>query len=256
MKQEVRTGVRAEGDLDGTPGTANGRGASGDESSPTTTGRGTPGGDSHPVTAEITRRVREAIVEGALASGAELTEKWLTQTYGSSRTTARDVLRLLAKERLIELRPYRSARVRSFTAQEMQDIFEARLLLEVHAARECAAASDAALAELRKALEAYVRVLEGGVVMEAAGAHRDLHVALVGTTGNTALVRCESDLMLDSTLIVEVVNFKRDDIPKMRHEHERLVGAFLDRDPERAERLVRDHLSMVSEAARDDVDAV
>ncbi|WP_129657028.1 GntR family transcriptional regulator [Rothia halotolerans] len=218
--------------------------------------RPAPGTDSSPVTAEIVRRVRAAIVEGTLGSGAELTEKWLTQTYGSSRTTARDVLRLLAKERLVELRPYRSARVRSFTGREIEDIFEARLLLEGHAARGCASASGEALEALRKALEAYVDVVGGDDVMETSGAHRDLHVALVATTGNTALMRCEDDLMLDSTLIVEVVNFKRDDIAKMRREHERLAAAFLERDAERAEQLVREHLRMVSRAAKDDVDAV
>ncbi len=205
--------------------------------------------DSTPASAEVASKIRDAILRGRIALGAPITERWISEQYAVSRTTARDVLQLLVSERYLERHPYRSANVRTFNEQDMRDNLDARMLLESEAARACGTAGPEEIRRLQDAIAAYCAALDVEDTLAATAAHRELHTAIVGLTGNSALARFESELMLDASLFLDVINVRRADVLKMRTEHVRLTGALLAGDTELAERLVRGHLSMVTIAA-------
>jgi DNA-binding GntR family transcriptional regulator len=72
-----------------------------------------------------------AIVEHQLPPGSKLPEEALTKVFGVSRTGIRKVLQRLAAVQMVTLTPKRGAHVASPTAEEAQDIFRTRTLLEV-----------------------------------------------------------------------------------------------------------------------------
>lgn len=216
--------------------------------------KGETAGASTPAAENIAEEIRRAIVSGELAAGAPVTEKWVAGQYSVSRTTIREVLNYLIGEGYLVRRPYHSAQVRSFTEKEVRDIMEARELVEVHAGIRSIAAGKASKERLREALASYLEAMDSGDIAESSRRHRELHVALVGMSGNERLMKQEEQLMIDSSLFVAVIDSRRDDIEKMKRVHTQLVEAFLEGDQELSVQLVRQHLGMVEKAAIEELE--
>lgn len=201
----------------------------------------------------IAEEVRNSIVGGEIPLGAAMTEKWMVDHYSVSRATVREVMQYLIAEGYLDREPYHSAYVRSFSPKEIGDLLEARELLEVHAAFHAEHASPEAKARLRVALDKYLSSFEDEDVAGSARRHRELHVAIVGLTDNDILMRQEEQLMIDSSLVVAVIDARRDDIERMKKVHTELGAAFLAGDSELSARLIREHLQMVHRAAVEEI---
>ncbi len=78
---------------------------------------------------------RAAIASGRYPSGSALREEELAEAAGVSRTPVREALRRLAAEGLVELTSRRGARVATWNAEDVEEIFALRADLEGHAAR-------------------------------------------------------------------------------------------------------------------------
>ncbi len=82
--------------------------------------------------------LRQGILDGRYAPGTRLGEADLADSLGVSRTPVREALRRLGSEGLLATLPNKGARVRTWTAGELGDIFDLRALLEGHAAARAA----------------------------------------------------------------------------------------------------------------------
>lgn len=80
---------------------------------------------------KVLGKVRRAIASGELKPGARVTERNLCETYGISRTVAREVIRQLDAERLGEVVPHQGLRIIQLTEKMVREIFEVRAELEV-----------------------------------------------------------------------------------------------------------------------------
>ena len=74
--------------------------------------------------------LRDRIVHGDLAAGSRLGEAELAGELGVSRTPVREALSRLAAEGLVEIVPNRGARVATWTAAELEGVFDLRSTLE------------------------------------------------------------------------------------------------------------------------------
>jgi len=111
---------------------------------------------------EVAVRLRQLIVEGAIAPGAKLNERALSERLQVSRTPLREAIKMLAAEGLVELLPNRGAVAVQLTAQDVADTFEVIAGLEGQAGELAAERiTDAELAEIRalhyEMLAAYTR---------------------------------------------------------------------------------------------------
>lgn len=79
--------------------------------------------------AQIAVRIGQAIVENEFAPGQKLREVDLAASFGVSRASVREALRMVEREGLVTILPQRGAQVTSLSAQEVQDIFEIRAQL-------------------------------------------------------------------------------------------------------------------------------
>ena len=98
--------------------------------------------------------LRDYLRSGQVRWGESLREATLAARLGVSRTPVREALARLASEGLVEAHG-RSFTVPSLTEDDLQDIYELRVLLESEAVRQAASREDAeqGLAEVRRALE-------------------------------------------------------------------------------------------------------
>lgn len=109
----------------------------------------------------VYERLSEEIVSGVLAPGEPLIEAKLASAFGVSKTPVREALIRLQRDGLVEIEPYRGARVGAPSAKDMVEISEVRLLLEKRIVEDLARdrpaevieALDAALTTARRALE-------------------------------------------------------------------------------------------------------
>ncbi len=78
------------------------------------------------------KHIRAHLLSGQLEEGDRLTEEALAQQLGISKSPIREALNRLETQGLIRIEPRRGAYLRSFSIQEVADIYDFREALEVH----------------------------------------------------------------------------------------------------------------------------
>ena len=205
-----------------------------------------PGGES--AARRAYADVKERLLDGRYAGGTLLSENEIAQRLGLSRTPVRQAFVQLEAEGLVELYPRRGALVVPISASEADDVLEARLLIEQHAARRAAAAPPSV--ELRAAIADQEAALAAG----GAGfiqADRRFHQAIVSAAGNRILTK-QSEALRDRHQRIAATTIARDPSRRERFlEEHRAIAAALERgDGETAAALLGDHLRGAHELVR------
>ena len=79
--------------------------------------------------------VRNAVLAGVLEPGARLRQEDLADVFGTSRIPVREALRALEYEGLVTSEPHRGFTVTSLDADDIEEVYELRILLEGQAVR-------------------------------------------------------------------------------------------------------------------------
>ena len=190
-----------------------------------------------------TELIRNAIIEGRLEPGQRLKEEALARELGISRTPVREALLILQAEDLVVATPHRGATVRVHDAKDLHDQYELRALLEGFAARR--AAERITKDELELLRESCVR-FDGlhpnedlrGVVQENLLFHNAI-LAVADSDRLTALVR----KVIELPLVYNSYRWYSPEQMRMSvHYHHQIVRALEDRDADRAELIMKEHL--------------
>ncbi len=197
----------------------------------------------------IYEEIVRMIVSGELPSGTPLDEKALTERLQVSRTPFREALGTLAKEGLIEIRPYRGFYVRSFSRKETEDLYELRKTLECFAVGLAVPQmSDVHIATFERLLAAAVDALHAGD-LEAYGRHdRQFHETIAELSGNAALIETLARLALQIQVGRAIANESKDFAARAAVERDEILAAFRERNIPRARELMHAHISDVQRA--------
>ncbi len=196
---------------------------------------------------QVYHRLSAAILAGDLAPGSKISEPALARQYGVSRGPLREALHRLQERKLITRSANQGPRIVRPTAAALAELFVVREALEGMAARLAALHATAAeVSGLRAAVTDNAAAPNGdpGVLMEIDERHdQDFHVAIA---------RCGRNPMLTDLLCAELYPLLRlyrglpaGARPRGRRavvEHERIVAAIEDRDPDLAETMMRKHI--------------
>ena len=99
---------------------------------------------------QVTRRLRQMLVEGRIAPGAKLNERELCEELNVSRTPLREAIKMLAAEGLVELLPNRGAIAVQLTQEDVRNTFEVMAGLEAQSGELAAQRiTEGELAEIR-----------------------------------------------------------------------------------------------------------
>src|SRR6266496_3750524 len=79
--------------------------------------------------------MREAILTAALPPGTRLRQEKLAERFGTSRIPVREALRALEYEGLVRSSPYRGFTVTELDADDIEEVYDLRIVLESHAVR-------------------------------------------------------------------------------------------------------------------------
>ncbi|MEQ8652462.1 MAG: GntR family transcriptional regulator [Kiloniellales bacterium] len=115
-------------------------------------------GTSRTLSDAVTDALREAIVSGRLQPGEALLQAKLADDLGVSRVPIREALRVLAGERLVEMRAHRGATVARLSLEELDETYSIVWTLgKASAARGVPRLNDEDLIEMRGLMQALRR---------------------------------------------------------------------------------------------------
>jgi DNA-binding GntR family transcriptional regulator len=191
-----------------------------------------------------TELIREAIVDGRLAPGERLKEEELARELGISRTPVREALLLLQAEGLVQATPNRGARVSAHTAEDLDDLYQLRALLEGYAARRAAlAVSEADIAELRASCDRFDLLCEEHAELrDLVSENLFFHSTILDAAGSarlSSMVRTVIELPL---VYRSYIWYSPDQTRISAHYHRQIANALATRDWERAELVMKEHV--------------
>ena len=200
----------------------------------------------------VTDVIRNAIVRGEYAPNQRLIEADLSDTFGASRATVRTALLELANEGLVERLPNKGSRVRAISLEEAIEILEVRIGVEgLCAAKTAASITEDEIAEFSRLGQDMTDAVAEGDLVEYSRLNQllDQRVRVLSrhATASEVLGRLHAQSVRHQ--------FKLSSRPQRAKvsvlEHVAIIDAIVARDPEAAQRAVRDHLLRVIGALRE-----
>lgn len=188
--------------------------------------------------------LREAILKGRLAAGSRLIAQRIATEMGLSRTPVKEALARLETEGLVARVGNWGYGVRTISLRDAEEIFEARLVIEVaNALRAAERATEAEAAGMAKLLGVSRRYLKARELAEFQNASRAIHELIAQATGNTQLMRMfrqVNDLVVLFGMSLLRANPAR--AAAILTENEAIVEAIQQRRGDDAARLMRAHI--------------
>lgn len=193
------------------------------------------------------RRLEAEIAAGRIEPGSRLDEQDIAERYGCSRTPVREAFRLLAADRLVELRGRQGAVVRSIGAQTLIEMFQVMGELEGLCARLAARRVTPPQAEALRAIHARLVAAAEAGVDAFYDVNAEFHEAIYETANNAFLADETRRLRNRVAAYRRRVTHMPTRIEDTIREHEEIMEAILARDPEAAHRAMRAHLTLLGE---------
>jgi DNA-binding GntR family transcriptional regulator len=184
--------------------------------------------------------LRQAVLSGRLRCGERVTEIPLARELGVSRAILREAMLRLVHDGLFEFHPYRGARVVELRPDQIDEILEARLLLETQAVRLATGRITAAQREELRAAERELQREKDG--LRASQLDFRLHQRIWQIAGQSAIEKLLVQLtapMFAMSLLMR--SAERRGYPT--GSHRKLVQAICDGAPAEAARELETHLT-------------
>lgn len=153
-----------------------------------------PGVEKIPAAERVYAYVKAAILDRAYPGGELLTEGELATAVGVSRTPVREALLRLEASGLVKLYPKRGALVLPVLPQEIDDVLEARELIETHAAAKVWPRRKQLIETLTRRVDEMRGHRKAGDAKSFLEADRAFHEAIVDAAGNQILAKLYNSL--------------------------------------------------------------
>ncbi len=186
----------------------------------------------------------DMLLHGDVQPGEKLEETSLCEQYGFSRTPLREALRSLESRGLLEYRANHGCYVRDLQPEEALHLYALREGVEGMGARLLAEhVTDSQVEELRELAEV---IQTGGPGLKAADADLRFHTLIGEWSGNPFISDLvQSAKLLERTMILGQAYASSP--PTEASDHRRIVDALAARDPDAAEKAMRDTIRDAAE---------
>lgn len=207
---------------------------------------------------QLSGHLFDAILHGELKPGERIIEGVLAKALGVAQSTLREALQQLEHQGLVSKLDRRGTFVTKLTAQDMEDIYVVRRELEPLAA---------SLAQPRMTAKDFNQLAEMISQMQKASARRDFvlllktdlkfHELIWRLSGNRSLERALSAVCppLFGSYMIRLLSGDSFDFQKDHDEHEALLTALKERDPQAAKQVFRDVVEVFRRQEIDNLEA-
>lgn len=199
----------------------------------------------------LVEQVRDAILgeitAGRLGPGERIIQEQIAHALGVSRQPVQQALALLRNQGVLRAAPGRGLIVTPLDPGHVQQIYDIRAVMEGLACRRAAETSAALAAKQGPALlEAGRKAVASGSIARMIAADMRFHEFLYELSGNSLIaLALETHLSYTQRVMGEVL--VRDEKPRdIWDQHARILDAISEGNGERAEALVRSHITQAS----------
>ena len=198
----------------------------------------------------VYERLRDEILKGIIPPAEPLIEAQLAAELGVSKTPVREALIRLQRDGLVEIRPYKGARVRRPSFEDVLQAVEVRMWVEIEVARALAAVPEQALIErLEQNMTDTQEALDADDYDEFVRTVSEFSQILLEAHGNQYAMQVVESLRNILALIGSA--FRRAPGRKQASidEHRAIAAGIAAGDPDAAEEATRIHLESIKRGA-------
>jgi DNA-binding GntR family transcriptional regulator len=191
---------------------------------------------------------------GRYPPGTQLKEEHLAEVMGVSRTPVRAALQRLVSDQLLRSEANRGVFVAEWTARDIQDVFELRLLLEPHAAGLAAVrATERQIEGLQThtdRMEAYTRPSFQDSLPEIQRENHAFHNLILEASASPRLKNLATALTDMPMIIGSFYFYSEADMQHSIQHHRELITAIEERDRAFAQEVMSVHLRVTHDIFR------
>jgi DNA-binding GntR family transcriptional regulator len=182
---------------------------------------------------QVVDQIRAAIIEGRLKPNDHIVESMLTEQIGVSRTPVREALILLEQDGLVVSYQHRGSFVRSFSEQDVYDIFTMRTTLENFAGElSINDMTETDHQNLERLVEQQRAAIASGDFRQVRSIDMHFHEYIVNFSGHSLLIRNWRQIVAQ---IAAVLYVRAEAIPEYDEylavrDHMLIVDAYRKRD--------------------------
>lgn len=192
---------------------------------------------------QLAEWLESQILTGGRLPGERLVEDQLIAESGAKRYAVRQALQILQKQGLVDRRPNAGAFVRFYTAQEVQDLFDLRELLETACAGTISTpVPPEGLRELRVAQQRHDDAVASRDLREAVMTNIAFHRQLFSLSPNQALVGAVDHYAGMSYAMRSAGFADKDALQRSQQEHWQMIQALERAEIPQLVQLCRAHL--------------
>ncbi len=193
----------------------------------------------------VEQQIRDAIIGGVYQPGERLVESLIASQLGISRAPVREVLAALEKEGLVVNIQRRGSYVSKFSAQDIDEIYSLRLLLEVGAMRRAIERITTADVDRMQQMVDALGALAQAQPTSSMIVEQDMqfHEAICQMAQHHRLYQVWSSMRWQTQLLITLTartHYKHPEEPKLYHQG--ILEAMATRDGRAAEKLLTDHI--------------
>lgn len=190
-------------------------------------------------------RLRDMIITGQLAPGADLHEGQLCAQLNISKSPLREALRQLAQEGLVVATSNKGSHVASLTMDDLHEIYSLRRHIEPLEARLAAQRiGEPEIRWLRANIDALAQCIDRGDVRGFAERDVEFHLMLARISAHRRLLRIQESLQAEMLRLVILRLTHTGQRTETIAEHQAIVDALEVHDPDAAEQQMRIHLEL------------
>lgn len=200
--------------------------------------------EPHTLRERIYLHLREAITNGMIPSGERIIEKKIAEELKVSITPVREALLQLNVEGFVEIKTHRNVVVKQISLTDITELYEIQGVLEGYAAKQASLnMSDQDLLIIKELTEKMEKYLTANNVEKFYESNKEIHEIFLKKSNNQSIYDLISNLNLRKKMFRYRVTFlaKKNVMEKALSDHKKILNAFLARDLDTIERLVREH---------------
>lgn len=192
---------------------------------------------------QIRERMIEDILKGEYRPGDKITGNMIAQKLNVSLAPVREAIRELVIMGYLESESFKGISVRTFTPEELWEVYELRESIESMAARRAAERftpeDETHLTEILRSLHA---AAEAGNVDALIRLDNQFHETVLRISGNGLALHIWKTLLFGNWTITAAKKSQVVDMMAVADSHYKLVEALKTKDPDKAEEALRGHI--------------
>lgn len=197
---------------------------------------------------EVAQALRERIYDGTYIPGATLRQERIAAEFGISRTPLREALRVLERDGLIVNKPGSGVRVATVDLPKLLDAYAVREAMDGVAARSAAErATPAEIRNMAKLIERQKKVVKDWNPSTYTQSNVEFHLAIIEASGNASLAPLVPLLHMTSQVFAPMLALSSERASSAVADHGEILAAIRERDPDKAERTARAHISATTD---------